>query len=47
MMGCARSVMDLFKNAMYDGFIVTEDLIIDEEVTDLKETSENKFHSIR
>lgn len=39
--------MDLFKNAMYDGFIVTEDLIIDEEVTDLKETSENKFHSIR
>lgn len=47
MMGDAISVMDLFKNAMYDGFIVTEDLIIDEEVTDLKETSENKFHSIR
>lgn len=46
MMEGARSVMDLFKNAMYDGFIITEDLIIDEEVTDLKETPENVFHPI-
>ena len=33
-------MMNLFEDAMYDGFIVTEDLIIDEEVTD---GAENKF----